>query len=64
MVAQGRVEPMKIKIKKPNPAFKLRQVLPQLPNLSGRVAAKEIAKEASAAKSVAGATGAAWVTTE
>lgn len=55
---------MKIKIKKPNPAFKLRQVLPQLPNLSGRVAAKEIAKEASAAKSVAGATGAAWVTTE
>lgn len=41
---------MKNKIKKVNPAFKLRQVLPQLPGLTGRAGsgAKEITKMAAA----------------
>lgn len=56
---------MKNKIKKTNPAFKLRQVLPQLSDLPVRagVVAKDAVKVASASPAP-GAPAITWVTTE
>jgi len=66
VVSGDRSELMKINLKKTNPAFKLRQVLPQLPNLSGRAgaAAQESPQAAPNQNSGTGVPASTWVTTE
>jgi hypothetical protein len=66
LLAGGLIEPMKINVKKTNPAFKLRQLLPPLSGAPGRPGAAapagvKVVPPKSAATPV---TSPSWVTTE
>ena len=66
LLSGGLIEPMKINVKKTNPAFKQRQLLPHLPSAASRPAgaAHEGAKVVPAKSAATTVTSPTWVTTE